>query len=160
MNRMGSMHSEVPDGPACPFLGLATDRRSHFTYPHPGHRCFVKERPASTDASRQAKYCLARDFAACDRYLARKRPPPAFAGRDRPVPAEAPVQPGANLIPGSAAPGTVVHVFRDGDSLPKLASKYGLTVEQLSTANGLARDAAVTNGTRLVIPLVRPPDRL
>ena len=58
---------------------------------------------------------------------------------------------------GAAAPATsVIHVFRGGDSLARIASAYGLSVEQLASANGLTFDTVVTDGTRLVIPL-RPP---
>jgi hypothetical protein len=65
---MVSSEPEVPDSPACPLLGLAADRRTHFTYPHPGQRCFARNRPDTTDAGRQAMYCLSLDFRACDRY--------------------------------------------------------------------------------------------
>jgi LysM repeat protein len=57
---------------------------------------------------------------------------------------------------GAAAATSVIHVFRAGDSLARIASAYGLSVEQLASANGLTFDAVVTDGTRLVIPL-RPP---
>jgi hypothetical protein len=64
------MDSELDrlDAPVCPYLGLASDRRSHFTYPHPGHRCFATDHPATTDARRQATYCLSPGYPACDRY--------------------------------------------------------------------------------------------
>lgn len=65
---MASIEPDRPDAPACPLLGLVADRRSHFTYPHPAHRCFAKDSPATTDAGRQATYCLSLNFTACDRY--------------------------------------------------------------------------------------------
>jgi len=71
--RMVSTRLDGPDAPACPFLGLAADRRSHFTYPHPGHRCFAKQNAATTEARRQSTYCLSLGFAACDRYRAWQR---------------------------------------------------------------------------------------
>jgi LysM domain. len=50
----------------------------------------------------------------------------------------------------------VVHVLRAGDSLARIATAYGLTVEQIATANGLTLNDAVADGTRLVIPLGPP----
>ena len=67
---MVSTRLDGSDAPACPFLGLAADRRSHFTYPHPGHRCFAKQNAATTEARRQSTYCLSPNFTACDRYRA------------------------------------------------------------------------------------------
>ena len=82
MARMASIELDGPDTPACPLLRLAADGRSHFTYPHPGHRCFATEHPATTDVRRQATYCLSLDFTACDRYQAwnTRRSPVARAG--------------------------------------------------------------------------------
>jgi LysM repeat protein len=54
----------------------------------------------------------------------------------------------------------VVHVLRPGDSLVRLATAYGLTVEQIATANGLTLNDAVADGTRLVIPLGPPAARV
>jgi hypothetical protein len=73
IGRMAGVEHEVPDAPGCPLLGLAADRRSHFTYPHPGHRCFAKKHAATTEARRQATYCLSLNFTACDRYQAWQR---------------------------------------------------------------------------------------
>ena len=70
------MVTTEPDGldaPACPLLGLAADRRSHFTYPHPGHRCFAKKNAATTEALLQSTYCLSPAYATCDRYRAWQR---------------------------------------------------------------------------------------
>ena len=69
---MASAELDIRDAPACPLLGLAADRRSHFTYPHPDHRCFATEDPATTDARRQVTYCLSPGYTACDRYRAWK----------------------------------------------------------------------------------------
>ena len=79
---MASAELDIRDAPACPLLGLAADRRTHFTYPHPGHRCFATEHPATTDARRQATYCLSLDFTTCDRYRAwqARQSPAAGAG--------------------------------------------------------------------------------
>ena len=77
---MASIELDGPDALACPLLGLAADRRSHFTYAHPGHRCFATEHPATTNARRQATYCLSPGYTACDRYQARQRPAQAGEG--------------------------------------------------------------------------------
>ena len=61
--------------------------------------------------------------------------------------------------PPTAPPGsstTVIHVVRAGDSLARIAAAYGLTVEQIATANRLASPAEVVDGQRLVIPFGRP----
>jgi hypothetical protein len=132
MTGMASSEIDRLDAPACPFLGLAADPRSHFTYPHPAHRCFAKKRPATSDVQRQATFCLSLDFTTCDRYPARS-----------PSDAASVAAPAATLI----------HVLRAGESLSKLAVLYGLTVEQIATANGLRVGDAVADDTRLVIPL-------
>ena len=41
----------------------------------------------------------------------------------------------------------------DGDTLARIAAVYGLTVEQIETANGLAAGDGLAPGSRLVIPL-------
>jgi hypothetical protein len=78
--RMVTIKLDGPDAPVCPLLGLLTDPRSHFTYPHSGHRCFAMKRPANADAGRQATYCLSPLFSACDRYrVVRTEPLPGSA---------------------------------------------------------------------------------
>lgn len=99
---MASFEFDGPDAPACPLLGLSADRRSHFMYPHPGHRCFAMENPATTDAYRQATYCLSPGYTACDRYKIRQHS----------------VQAGGTTAGAVAGPATVVHVLRPGDSRP------------------------------------------
>lgn len=154
---MASIELDRPDAPVCPLLGLAADRRSHFTYPHPGHRCFATEHPATTDARRQVTYCLSPGYTACDRYQARQRRPQAGEGSEpRQASREASAPPGGTPAGAVAGPGTVVHVLRPGDSLARIATAYGLTVEQIATANGLTLNDAVADGTRLVIPLGPP----
>ena len=58
---------------ACPFVGLADDPRTRFSFPVQGHRCHVRSKPAKIDLAWQGAYCLSSDFPACDRY----RPPTA-----------------------------------------------------------------------------------
>jgi hypothetical protein len=157
MSMMAGGELDGVDGAVCPFLGMATDRRSHFTYPHPAHRCFVKEHAAGTDARRQVNYCLSPNFSSCDRFQARERGTRS-ARKGRSAHAEREDRLPDALIPGSRAPGTVIYVSRVGDSLERMAATYGLTVEQVAQANGLDVDAVVGEGTRLVIPLP-PPSR-
>lgn len=133
---------DLPDAPACPLLGLVGDPRTRFTFPHPGHRCHAAHRPKTIDLARQSAYCLSSGFAACDRFRAHQ-----------PRPAKSPSAPAP--VPSVSAP-SVVHVFRAGDSLARIASAYGVTVEQLVAANNLAGAGSVGDGSRLVIPLDRP----
>lgn len=154
---MVSIERDGPDAPACPFLGLAADRRSHFTFPHPGHRCLAGKHPAAIDARRQSAYCLSLDFAACDRYRAWQRRAGSGRQADAQRPAERDPARRTSAATITAAPGTtVVHVLRAGDSLDRIAAAYGLTVEQIATANGFTLDDVVAVGTRLVIPLGLP----
>jgi len=61
---------DLPDAPACSFLGLAADSRTRFTFPHPGHRCHAGHWPGAVDLVRQSNYCLSSNYAACDRFRA------------------------------------------------------------------------------------------
>jgi hypothetical protein len=74
---MVTSRHDVPDPIACPLLGLAADGSSHFTFPHPVHRCFAGKHQAKVDASRQVAYCLGPGYTGCDRYEARQRRAPA-----------------------------------------------------------------------------------
>ena len=142
---MDSTQLDGSDVPACPLLGLAADRRSHFTYPHPGHRCYATDRATPADAVRQATYCLSLDHTTCDRYLARQVP--ARAGQEP--------EPRVN-VSGPEVPVFRVHVFHAGESLAGIAADHGLTADQIARANGLTLNDAVADGTRLVIPLSPP----
>jgi len=139
---MDSTQLDGSDVPACPLLGLAADRRSHFSYPHPGHRCFAKDRPAPTDAGRQAAYCLSLGYTRCDRYPTAQPPKRA---RERPLPLAE--------VPGPGVPAFRIHVFRAGESLAEIAADRGLTADQVARANGLTLNDVVADGARLVIPL-------
>jgi hypothetical protein len=74
ISSMVSSEFDVPDAPACPLLGLAVDRRTRYTFPHSGHRCYATGSPGTTEPGHQSTYCLSPDFAACERYPARQRP--------------------------------------------------------------------------------------
>jgi LysM repeat protein len=163
---MAGIVGNQPDPPACPLLGLAADRRSRFTYPHPGHRCFAKGHPAAADARRQTTYCLSVDYPKCDRFRAwssvpETKRPPGPSQPDRLVPGHANT-PGTQI---EASPTTVIYVFREGDSLNRIAARFDLTVGEILTANAGIQNRAPTDGTRLVIPLragastVRRPGR-
>lgn len=142
---MDSTELDGSDVPACPLLGLATDRRSHYTYPHPGHRCFAKDRAAPADAGRQATYCLSVGYTACDRYPMAQPPKRADEG---PLPQA--------HVPGPVVPAFRIHVLHAGESLAAIAADHGLTADQVARANGLTANDVVANGARLVIPLGPP----
>ena len=83
-SRMATSDRVDQDPPACPLLGLAADHRTHFSYPHPGHRCFASGQPAPTDAAYQARFCLTAGFSSCGRYATwLKRAPEARGAADR-----------------------------------------------------------------------------
>jgi LysM repeat protein len=85
---------------------------------------------------------------------------PGYAGRgsaDSPTPSDrlkeqSPARP-ARLPPTAAAATTVIHVFRAGDSVARIAAAYGLPVEEIAAANHLTSPGTVVDGQRLVIPL-------
>jgi len=135
---------DLHDAPACPLLGLAADPRTRFTFPHPGHRCHAARRPKTIDLARQSSYCLSSSFAACERFRAHTPAPAKPTSTPLPRPA------------ASASAPFVVHLFRAGDSLARIAAAYGVTVEQLVAANNMAEADSVADGQRLMIPLDRP----
>lgn len=101
---MPAVEREVPDAPACPLLGLAADRRTRCTFPHPDHRCYATAAPAVLGPLHQAAVCLSLSFMACDRYRSwqgetgagpqpNASPTPATTGTAPPSPV-APKQPG------------------------------------------------------------------
>ncbi|MGZ6270050.1 MAG: hypothetical protein ACXWMU_05735, partial [Candidatus Limnocylindrales bacterium] len=65
---MAAVELDVLDAPGCPHLGLAADRRTRFTFPHPGQRCFATRPPSTIEEGYQAGVCLSPDYAACGRY--------------------------------------------------------------------------------------------
>jgi len=93
----------------------------------------------------------------------RLRIPQRGAGRSAP----APVQRAALEAPGATAPPSsgpevassvgqtikeTVHVVRRGESLHRIARKYGTSVQVLTAANNLRRPDLIHAGQRLVIP--------
>jgi hypothetical protein len=73
ISRMARVELDIPDAPGCPLLGLAVDRRTRYTFPHPDHRCHAGGSPSTIEPGRQSTYCLSLEFAGCDRYLAWQR---------------------------------------------------------------------------------------
>jgi hypothetical protein len=73
MSRMARAEFDVLDISACPLLGLVGDPRTHFTFPHPGHRCHATRSPRGIDPARQSAQCLSPYFAACVLYRTRLR---------------------------------------------------------------------------------------
>jgi LysM domain len=156
---MVSAELDVPDAPACPLLGLAVDRRTHYTFPHPGHRCFATQPPGTTDPDRQSAYCLSARFDACDRFRVFQRRGTAGDPSRPPTPSDAPpfARRGGALPNAPAQVTTAIVVFRTGDTLARIAATYGLTIQQIVDVNHLASPDFVADGERLVIPLVRRP---
>ncbi len=134
---------DLPDPQSCSLLGLAGDSRTHYTFPHPGHRCHAGRHPGKVDLARQSNYCLSANFVSCGLYKARA------AARQRSARAATP-------SPVAALP-SVIHLARAGDTLARIASAYGVTPEQLAAANDLTPNAAIGDGQRLVVPLAPPP---
>ena len=67
---------------------------------------------------------------------------------------KAPTPPAA---PRAAAPAkTQVHEVRPGDTLFGIAARYGITLDQLLSANNLGRSATIQPGQKLLIPHERP----
>lgn len=163
---MARLEPDVAATPVCPLLGLAADRQTRFTFPHPDHRCHAIRPPAVIAPYHQSRYCLGRAFVACERYQARQheagaspppqspntrvRPPAGPSRATAPGPAIATAVPQVAAEPPAA---DVILVFRAGDTLARIAAAYGVTVPQITAANGLASPDAVTDGQRLVIPV-------
>ena len=64
----------VPDQ-TCPYLGLETDRATHFAYPSTAQRCHAGSRPVSIDHAKQARDCLTAEHVSCSRYHPPADPP-------------------------------------------------------------------------------------
>lgn len=61
-------------------------------------------------------------------------------------------------IPGSgggaaaSAPTATVHVVKPGETLGAIAARYGVSVQALAQANGIANPSLIRSGQRLVVP--------
>jgi len=49
-------------------------------------------------------------------------------------------------------PDVIIHVVQRGENLYRISLQYGLTVEQIATANGIVNTSSITVGQRLIIP--------
>ena len=145
----------ILDAPGCPLLGLAADQRTRYTYPDPAHRCYARL-PGAIEPGRQVAYCLSVAFVTCDRYGAWKQQASADKRPGSLPPADTAARPPGSPSTPRAQEAMVTHVWRSGDSLARIASAYGLTVDQVAAANDLASLNAIEDGQRLVIPLGRP----
>lgn len=100
----------------------------------------------------------------------RLRIPQRRAGRGAPPPVQraalessgktAPARSATASAPESAgnseqAPSVTIHVVRRGESLHRIARRYGASVNALTAANNLRRPELIRAGQRLVIPLGR-----
>ncbi|MBE2193713.1 MAG: LysM peptidoglycan-binding domain-containing protein [Anaerolinea sp.] len=58
---------------------------------------------------------------------------------------------------GSSAPtGATIHIVQRGETLYRIAVRYGTTVESIAQANGISDPSAITVGQRLLIPNPAP----
>lgn len=56
-----------------------------------------------------------------------------------------------------AAPQTVIHIVQAGETLFRIATGYGLTVNELARANSITDPTLIYAGQQLVVPNVTPP---
>jgi LysM repeat protein len=75
-------------------------------------------------------------------------PTPFFS----PLPPPTPVAP----APTAAPPAQVTHVVQPGETLFRIALRYGTTVEAIARANNLINPDFIVPGQRLVIPVSAP----
>ena len=71
---MADVELDLTETPACPLLGLPFDRRTHYAFPDPAHRCFAAEELLTADLARQATYCLTDRFRECERFRGSQHP--------------------------------------------------------------------------------------
>src|SRR3954464_2057304 len=62
----------------------------------------------------------------------------------------------AGLSGRPSAPTTTSYTLQWGDTLSKVATKFGVSVDQLAAANGIANIHKVIAGTKLTIPTTPP----
>lgn len=72
---------------------------------------------------------------------------------------------GALLVPalGQESGSLVIHVVQRGETLFRIAQQYGLSIEAIAQANGIASPGNIQTGQRLIIPMTAatslPPNR-
>jgi murein DD-endopeptidase MepM/ murein hydrolase activator NlpD len=62
------------------------------------------------------------------------------------------IRAGGNCQPTSTPTGTQLHVVQRGETLSRIAARYGTTVAAIATANGIANPSRIYAGQTLVIP--------
>jgi len=53
----------------CPYLGLADDPDTRFSYPEKSHRCYATDRAISASVEHQVGFCLTHDHPKCPRFV-------------------------------------------------------------------------------------------
>ena len=65
---MACVELDLSDAPGCPLIGLAADRGTRYTFPHPDHRCYSSGSANGIKPEKQATHCLCLDYTSCDLY--------------------------------------------------------------------------------------------
>ncbi|MGD0862577.1 MAG: hypothetical protein ABSA21_07420 [Candidatus Limnocylindrales bacterium] len=100
---MPAVERDLADAPACPLLGLAADRRTRYTFPHPDHLCYATATPGVLGPVHQAACCLSLSFMACDRYRSWQGETGAVPQPNAsPVPTTTPTAPPSPIAPAEA----------------------------------------------------------
>jgi len=63
------MPEQVESKKICPYLGLANDRDSRFSFPEGSHNCFATNPESTITLEHQVAYCFNSGFPACSRYV-------------------------------------------------------------------------------------------
>lgn len=79
-----------------------------------------------------------------------------------PVPTKAETEPGLGIVATPAEPSVTgvpfLHTVQSGETLFKIATRYGLTVNDLVTANSIADATRIYSGQQLIIPNLEIPE--
>lgn len=73
------------------------------------------------------------------------------------VPAAEPTPLAPEVTVETAPPVNVIHVVQPGETMFRIATSYGLTVNAVASANGISDPTLIDVGQQLVIPGVEPP---
>jgi len=65
--------------------------------------------------------------------------------------------PTPQVVAETSPPASVIHIVQPGETLFRIATSYGLTVNAVASANGIADPTRLDIGQQLVIPGVEPP---
>lgn len=63
------MSNKLTSNKICPYLGLADDKTSHFSYPEAAHRCYAGKKPTDVTMEHQSGYCLYQTYRSCSRFV-------------------------------------------------------------------------------------------